>query len=242
MPSSASSATYRITTRPLPRLPSVTSIHACVPGTSFSSTLASPSSGAHAFPRPLPTPPQRPAPSERSRANSSISSHIRPLPVPQVTCPAPPSSLTEDVALSYLRVDIPDPPSSNHFIESPLSPSTPLIFSTEACSASSSAPSLPETSAKATGYVHVEPTSEETTADSQDDSSSESVCLTQPLFTKKHLALHSAQSHHNVHITVELVPSRNYSQRGSRVWMRERKGRRWVEDDYAEILRELRRL
>lgn len=45
-----------------------------------------------------------------------------------------------------------------------------------------------------------------------------------------------------VQMVVELVPLRPAAKRTSRFWMVEKKGKRWVEDDYNEILQELRLL
>lgn len=46
----------------------------------------------------------------------------------------------------------------------------------------------------------------------------------------------------DVQITVELVPTVGRAKRRSRLWVREKKGKRWVEDDYTQILHQLRRL
>ena len=47
----------------------------------------------------------------------------------------------------------------------------------------------------------------------------------------------------DVQITVELVPTtESRGRRASRFWIREKKGKRWVEDDYTQILHQLRRL
>ena len=249
--SSSTSAVAKRPARPLPKVPSVASLDACASGSWSTHTSASPS--AYTFPRPLPSPPQGSLLPEHTRTHPSSTACIRPLPVPRISEPEATEPVSQNlcpgnVTMSYLRVDVASSSLEGFSLESPASPATPLIFSTGGCSTStlSEAPSGAETMAKTMGYIEIDPPPDDASVEPRDDDStdteSETVCFSKDVSVDHHTVLRPAHAQRNVHITVELVPSKNYSQRGSRVWIRERKGRRWVEDDYGEILRELRRL
>lgn len=249
--------------RPLPQVPP--------PSPSVSSLYSTSPFSAYSFPRPLPIPPLQISNLSVGGSTSPCASPIRPLPVPRSpeqprSLPSPTGATT----ISLLRVNIPGSPLTEIFMESPLGAYSPIVFnaaeSPAATDTAFDSALQDEKVAKrlsSLGFVEVQPqpqpqpqpqsqpqlrqqqSPEPPTPPPRRDSL---LADTRSAVDASSAATDDAPPSspprcHDVQITVELVPTKNNPvRRASRFWIREKKGKRWVEEDYGEILQELRRL
>lgn len=225
--------------RPLPAIP-VTS----APATPISPSLSP-------YPRPLPTPPIRVEP-----PSPSLCSPIRPLPKPttpklNTTNLNPPPRPT----LSLI-VNTPGTPTAEIVLDmtTPLSPISPVVFSKDESPTEMEVDmdmDMEESVARrlsTMGFVEIERA--RSRSPSTPPSESESPRPRQQRTPTPRSSAEASRASHesvererrdDVEIRVELV-SAAAEKRASRLWIFEKKGKRWIERNYDEILLQLRKL
>ncbi|GJE87582.1 hypothetical protein PsYK624_036650 [Phanerochaete sordida] len=227
--SSQSSIASARSWRPLPPIP--------VPPSPATPSTPSERSSSHPHPRPLPTPPLR-IETPCSRAPSTNSSPVfRPLPKPvapkiDTTHLCPPAR----PALSLL-INTPGMSTTEIKLESPAStsPMSPVVFSKpdspvdmeESVARRLSTMGFREVEEGTYPRISLDPASEEGYGSPHGSPSSRTAS--------------TEELREDVEIRVELRSARPES-RASRLWVCEKKGRRWIERNYDEILQQLRKL
>ncbi|KAI0074671.1 hypothetical protein K474DRAFT_1665103 [Panus rudis PR-1116 ss-1] len=206
-------------------------------------------------PRPLPAPPITPSPSTSTRTCISP----RPLPTPLANPPSPDGTPRRPKHSSEresnvertprnnashasppklkLMLGIPASVESDHFVESPLEPLSPIVFAkrrhrdteeddltkrlaTLGFQEASAASAQVSTKSSTHDFLFLLQDAE---CDSAIEAPPEIIDLT-----------------NNLHLNPAAPPAR--TRRYSRLWVREKKGKRYVEEDENDILRELRKL
>ncbi|EKM61182.1 uncharacterized protein PHACADRAFT_247628 [Phanerochaete carnosa HHB-10118-sp] len=229
--SATSSQSSLRSARPLPPIP--------VP--SPPATPLTPSERASFHPRPLPTPPLRTRPSWSSTSSVSTprplpqpvplkidTTHLRPQHAQRPPRPAL-SLLINTLGMSPTEITLESPV--------PLSPMSPVIFSKPDTPSPTDMEKSVAMRLNMLGFREVD---EDTFARLSLKEGSKSP-PSSPSSTAVSSSQTSEECQEKIEIRLELRSTRSDS-RGSRLWVCEKRGKRWVERNYGEILQQLRKL